>query len=74
MINAPSVKLFQKGVKDEESITVDEILNDDLLQAENNYVQVSATATLKRREEGERLVQNLEIQTEKNDFCAGDEF
>lgn len=40
--NTHSVKLFQKGVKGEESITVDEILKDDSFQAENNYVQVSA--------------------------------
>ncbi|XP_059186142.1 protein-arginine deiminase type-2 isoform X2 [Centropristis striata] len=31
-------KLFE-GLKDEEPITVDEILNDENLQAENNYVQ-----------------------------------
>ncbi|XP_076598521.1 protein-arginine deiminase type-2 isoform X2 [Chaetodon auriga] len=31
-------KLFE-GVEDEEPVTVDEILNDDSLQAENNYVQ-----------------------------------
>lgn len=40
-VNIPSVELFQKGVKDEESITVDEILNNETLRAENNYVQVS---------------------------------
>lgn len=32
---------FQKGLKDEEQQTVDEILNDKGLAAENNYVQVS---------------------------------
>lgn len=30
-----------KGLKDEEAVTVDEILKDEVLQAENNYVQVS---------------------------------
>lgn len=54
MLNTPYVKLFQKGVKDEETITVDEILNNNSLQAENNYVQVSATVTIKPREEDER--------------------
>lgn len=46
ILNTHSVKLFQKGVKGEESITVDEILKDDSLQAENNYVQVSAIVNL----------------------------
>ena len=34
---------FQKGLETAEAITVDEILNDESLQAENSYVQVSGT-------------------------------
>lgn len=32
-----------KGLKDEEQVSVEEILNDEGLRAENNYVQVSGT-------------------------------
>lgn len=39
--NTHSVKRCHKGLKDEEPITVDEILSHESLQAENNYVQVS---------------------------------
>lgn len=37
-------KTVHKGIQDEEPITLDEILNDHDLQAENNYVQVSVSS------------------------------
>lgn len=35
--------LFQKGLEDEQQLTLNELLDDDSLQTENNYVQVSGT-------------------------------
>lgn len=35
-----------KGLRDEKTITVDEIVDDENLQAQNNYVQVSGIARL----------------------------
>lgn len=56
-----SVKHFQKGLKDEEPITVDEILEDSSLQDENNYVQVSGIVRLDSSPE--RIIKHYKIQT-----------
>lgn len=44
-----SVKSFLKDAEGEEPVTVDEILDDDILQAENNYVQVSGSESFDTR-------------------------
>lgn len=52
---------FRKGLRDEQQITLNELLNDEGLQAENNYVQVSGTVSLKPRNNDERLVHSVKF-------------
>lgn len=49
----------QTGLTNAEQITLDEILKDEKLQAENNYVQVSETVEIERRWKERRPEKNM---------------